>query len=207
MLNIPNKTTKQVGFTLVEIMVAVSVFTIVVIVGIGALLTVNAAYRKTKDRRQAVASVSNAVEYMVREMRTGYSFVCTNYENTVLTSGTPILSADCFPPVAPSDGITFLDQEGNQQMIYFNPSVVGYQGIGQILKTSFSGGITQQPQPVTDPSIVDIESVNFYVKGVSDSTHTIQPFILVQIKGSVVGQANSDFTFQSAISQRLLDVQ
>lgn len=205
MLNIPRKRNAKQGFTLVEIMVAVSIFTIVVTIGIGALLTVNAAYRKTKDRRQAVASVSSAVEYMVREMRTGYFFVCTNYENTVLTPGTPILSADCFPPSSPSDGITFLDQEGNQQMIYFDASVAGYPGIGQILKTSFANGSV--PQPVTDPSIVDIESVNFYVKGLSDANHTVQPFILVQIRGSVVGQANSDFTFQSAISQRLLDVQ
>ncbi len=200
-----NKKSGQQGFTLVEIMVAVSIFTIVVTIGMGALLAVNNAYKKTKDRRQAVASVSSAIEYLMREMRTGYSFTCNNYQNTVLVPGTSNVSTDCFPPTNPSQGITFLDQDRNQQVIYLNTSST----VGRIYKNTFAAGLPGQPVPITDPSIVDIEDLNFYLKGVADDPQTfvyVQPVVVVQIKGKVVGQANSDFTFQSTISQRLLDV-
>lgn len=194
-----NKQKNQQGFTLVEIMVAVSIFTIVVTVGMGALLTVNNAYGKSKDTRQAVASVSSAIEYMLREMRTGHSFICDNYYVLLpLGAGDPP-PQDCFNnPPGPSDGITFLDQDENQQTITFNPTSAGT--VGQIFKNG--------NQAITDPSIVDINDVKFYVRGLGDTApNYVQPIIVVRVEGSVIGQSNSNFTFQSSISQRLLDVE
>ncbi len=198
------KVEKKQGFTLVEIMVAVSIFTIVVTVGMGALLVVNNAYKQSKDRRQAVASVASAIEYMMREMRTGRSFICDPSFGPIVP-GIPTISSDCFPPNSSgSDMIRFIDQDGNEQRISFISSVAGYPGIGQIVKTS-----NNVAQPVTDPSIVDIQDLTFYVRGVSDNPTSgifIQPAVVVRIKGKVIGQQSGDFTFQSAISQRLLDV-
>lgn len=58
------------GFTLMEVMVSVSIFTIVVTVGIGALLMVNNAYQKAQSDRQAVDSLTYTLESMSRRIRT-----------------------------------------------------------------------------------------------------------------------------------------
>ncbi len=62
------------GFTLMEVMVAVSIFAIVVTVGIGALLTINNSYRKAQTSRQAVDSLTYILESMSRSLRTAQSW-------------------------------------------------------------------------------------------------------------------------------------
>ena len=53
-----------------EVMVAVSIFAIVVTVGIGALLTINNNYRKAQTSRQAIDSLTYILETMSRSLRT-----------------------------------------------------------------------------------------------------------------------------------------
>ena len=57
-----------------EVMVAVSIFAIVVTVGIGALLTINNSYRKAQTSRQAVDSLTYILESMSRSLRTAQSW-------------------------------------------------------------------------------------------------------------------------------------
>ncbi len=66
------------GFTLMEVMVAVSIFAIVVTVGIGALLTINNSYRKAQTSRQAVDSLTYILESMSRSIRTAQSWDTNN---------------------------------------------------------------------------------------------------------------------------------
>jgi hypothetical protein len=47
-----------------EVMVSVSIFTIVVVVGIGSLLTINETYRKSQTDRKAVDSLTYNLEAM-----------------------------------------------------------------------------------------------------------------------------------------------
>jgi len=58
------------GFTLMEVMVSVSIFTIVVTVGIGSLLMINNAYQKAQSDRQAIDSLTYTLESMSRRIRT-----------------------------------------------------------------------------------------------------------------------------------------
>ena len=63
--------TTHTGFTLIEVMVAVSIFAIVVTVGIGAILSVNTAYSKSRSQRTALDNISFALETIAREIRVG----------------------------------------------------------------------------------------------------------------------------------------
>jgi prepilin-type N-terminal cleavage/methylation domain-containing protein len=63
------------GFTLIEVMVSVSIFVIIITIGIGSLLTVNRALQKSRIERQAIDSLSYAMDTMTRRIRTG-----TNYD-------------------------------------------------------------------------------------------------------------------------------
>jgi prepilin-type N-terminal cleavage/methylation domain-containing protein len=70
------------GFTLMEVMVAVSIFAIVVTVGIGALLTINDTYRKSQTERQAIDSLTYVLESMSRSIRTAQEWYPTSTVDT-----------------------------------------------------------------------------------------------------------------------------
>lgn len=53
-----------------EVMVSVSIFTIVVTVGIGSLLMINNSYQKAQNDRQAIDSLTYTLESMSRRIRT-----------------------------------------------------------------------------------------------------------------------------------------
>lgn len=87
---------KTSGFTLVETLVAVSVFTVVITVGIGALLSTIAANRDIQSEREIVNGLSLAMESITRKIRVtpAISTVGTNF----------IVIAD---PDAPSSFLTY----------------------------------------------------------------------------------------------------
>lgn len=65
------------GFTLMEVMVSVSIFAIIITIGIGSLLTINSTLQKTRAERQAIDSVSFLLDTMTRQIRTGTEWSVT----------------------------------------------------------------------------------------------------------------------------------
>jgi len=62
------------GFTIIEMMIAIAIFLIVVVIGMGALLNTNLIHRKTQDMRSIMDSLSFIMEDMSRNIRTGYEY-------------------------------------------------------------------------------------------------------------------------------------
>ncbi len=77
---------KSAGFTLVEIMVSVALFTIVVTISMGALLTIVDTNRKAQTLQLVMNNLNFAVESMVREMREANSFAVDS-TSRILTIG------------------------------------------------------------------------------------------------------------------------
>lgn len=67
---------KKTGFTLVEIMVAVSIFAIVAVIATGALVTASDINRKAQSIKLAVDNVNFALNKMAFEIRVGGSYSC-----------------------------------------------------------------------------------------------------------------------------------
>jgi prepilin-type N-terminal cleavage/methylation domain-containing protein len=63
---------KLKGFTLIEVMIAVSIFTIVVTIGIGALLSTLRAHKKIQAKREITNGLAFAMETMTRRLRIAY---------------------------------------------------------------------------------------------------------------------------------------
>ncbi len=170
------------GFLLVEMLVSIALFSVVIVVAIGALLSVVEASRKA----QAVKTVSNnlafALETMARNMRMGRNISCST-TNTTLDS-------------CPNGGsaVTFVSEEGE---------VVTYRFRGSRLERRV--GLSGQFVPLTAPEVRIVSAV-FRVDGVS-RTDREQPRVLMNIKGQagVGGRGEVDFNIQSMISQRVVD--
>lgn len=185
------------GFTLIEMMVSVSLFAIVMLVGVGALLSLSAA----NERAEAINSVMNnldaAVEDMSRSIRVGTAYHCET-------------SANPPPPVvlaAPKDCAS-----GGGILLAFVPAggdptnqnaLTVYRLNGTQLERSLDSGVTWVA--LTAPEI-SINRFSFYVIG-SAKGSGIQPRVLMNIQGSaVVPGGTTTFTVQSSVVQRLLNI-
>lgn len=180
------------AFTLIEMMVAVSLFAIVMLVGVGSLLSLV----QTNRRAQAINSVMNnlnaAVESMTRTMRVGTTYHCG-------TSGTIDSAQSC----ATGDTyIAFESASGNKSLA---TDQVVYRLNGHQIERSLSSGSSNSWVALTAPE-VSIDTFTFYVVG-APTGDGIQPRVLMRLKGSAqVPGGTTNFTVQSGVVQRLLDL-
>lgn len=181
------------GFTLVEMIVAVGLFAVVMLISVGALLSMVAANRKAQALQSVMNNLNIAVDGMVRSIREGSDYRCN--------SSSP---AD---PNCPNGGQSFYftpycPEEGacSDMWVYF------YNSATKRLERSDDGNPANS-LPLTAPEVV-IESVNFYVIGATRTDET-QPKVMIVIKGTAGGtvvSARSTFHLQATAVQRVLDI-
>ncbi len=166
------------GFTLIEVIVAVGIFSLVMMVALGAIISIVGANKKAQSLHNVINNLNLAVESMVREMRTGYDYEC----------GT---GSEC----------TTFSFKSKQITQNASTVTVVYRFNNNSIEKSVDGGAFLQ---ITSDD-VNIDMLQFYAVGISGSS---QPLVLMVIKGTaLVGGEESDFNIQTLISQRLLNVQ
>jgi len=170
------------GFTLIELITAISIFTIIMTISLGSILGIFDANRKSRSIKAVMSNLNLAVETMSKEMRYGKNYHCG--------SGTVTVPQNC------SSGDTLLSflSSDNEQITYrLNGTAIEKQ----------SG--SEEYIPVTAPEAV-IDDLTFYTLGAGTSD-TLQPKIIMKIKGhSGSGDDRSDFTLQTTVSQRSMDI-
>lgn len=194
--HIPNSTKK--GFSLVEMIVSLGIFTIVLFIATSAFLAVVNADRKSRATRIAMDNLNLALEDMSRRIKTGSSYNCGNTMNTI---------DDC----ASSDNKTsfrFIDQE-NDTVIYKLGS-----GPTECLNSLYKDGqgCILRTIPYESPSFllatspeIDITKLKFLVSG-SSPLDSIQPVVVAMIEGTLgVDPKKTTFKIQTTITQRKYD--
>ncbi len=185
------------GFTLIEIMTAVSIFAVVTTISMGSILTIFDVNRKAESVKTVMDNLNLAIESMAREMRFGTNYVCGHSSPIVGGAGSMPAPNDC-PPGASS--VAFL-ANGNVNGIVYRQN-------GATIEKSLGGnGFV----PVTASEIV-IEDLDFYVIGSRPSSAEgtpQQPKVLIRIRGEAGTKegTKSEFTMQTLVSQRKLDNQ
>ena len=174
------------GFTLVEMVVAVAIFSMVMVIAMGALLSVINANRQNQAIQTAVSNLNLALETLSREIRVGSSYYCG-----ISPGGA---TQDCSTG---GESLSFLSFDGFQIVFRLNSSV-------KRLERSDDGGTTFLF--LTSPTVF-LEEVKFYVSG-SSPDDDIQPRVVITVSGYVeVGsqKEKSRFDLQTTASQRLID--
>lgn len=183
------------GFTLMEVMVAVSIFAIVVTVGIVSLLTINDTYRKSQTERQTLDSLTFVLESMSRRIRTAASW------DSATTYGSP------------SNAFTFIDQDGVTITYQWSPSdqkiYMDYECNGCTNPTLADGlhDMTPANVKITD---TNADGTPFPGGGLvfvpTKQDGTGQSYVQINLGGYVAnGKQNSGFSFQTGVSKRPLD--
>jgi prepilin-type N-terminal cleavage/methylation domain-containing protein len=178
---------KEKGFTLIELMVATSIFSMVMLASLGALFTLLGASKNSRATHTAMDNVNFALESMTRSIRMGSKYYCTQGGNTPPTNlGN---GSNC------SDGgtaISFLPQgEKGTPTTYMleNRTIKKYIG-------EESNGV----QVISDA--VNVEDLSFYVTGAEEPYK--QPSVFIRLKGvvSVKKEKEIPFLIQTFINQR-----
>ncbi len=71
-----SQASKQKGFTLVEMIVSIAIFTIVAVIAVGALLKIVDANKKAQSLKTTINNVNFLFEAISREMRVGSRYRC-----------------------------------------------------------------------------------------------------------------------------------
>lgn len=66
----------QSGFTLIEMIVSLALFSVVVTIAVGALLILIASNRQLQNEQSILSNLSFALDSMTREIRTGTNYYC-----------------------------------------------------------------------------------------------------------------------------------
>lgn len=192
---------KNGGFTLVETMVAISLFLIIIVVGMGALLNSNLIHQKSRDMRSIMDSLSFIMEDMSRNLREGYSYHCLSGSDNFSDVVTPRSGESCW-------GVGFESSNGNKtnsadQWVYYFGTNSGVEGIFK----STNGGTTFTALNSEEIDI-DLIASGFSILGAEPPPgDTQQPFIVIELIGTITSKTVvTPFYLQTSASQRTIDV-
>lgn len=172
------------GFTLIELMVSVSIFTIVMLISASAVFSIVDANKKTHSLKSVMTNLNFALESMMRDIRVGTAYSCDGFGDCPTNQG----STFAFTSNKDLDG-----NGSNDDRVEFTLNS------GRIQKRDYKGSF-----PITAEEIV-ITNFDFYVIG-SAAGDGFQPKVVITIEGySGVGRTRSDFNIQTTVSQRALD--
>jgi type II secretory pathway pseudopilin PulG len=199
MSNKQNK--KESGYTLIETMIAVSLFIIIVMVGMGALLNANLLHQKSQNMRSLLDNMSFVVEDMGRNLRTGYGYHCisSGSAESSIGSNTPLSGQNCwgiaFEPAGPL---------GSSQWAY---EIVTQGNSSFIVRSTDNGATWVQMTP--DEAIIDTTASYFSILGAEPPSagDNQQPLVTIHLVGRIIYKnITTPFSLQTSVSQRLIDI-
>lgn len=179
------KTKFKKGFTLIEMMVSVSIFVIVALIVSGVLIQLSAAYKKAQAMRLLMDNLNFALEKMNLEIRGGVDIKGYNDPSAISFKelGNPDLY--CYSKGEYNERQTLLKCKGGC------PCIVG----STEMKDMLSPGL-------------EIETLNFNVTKEEDVANAIAK-VLIMVKGKATSRPNqtTDFMIQTTATQRTSDPQ
>lgn len=176
-----NNITKEKGFTLIEMLVSIALFSVVITVTLGSIMTIADSNKKARSLMTVTNNLNFAVDSMVRSFKTG--------------DATPgFANGDCFQ----TDEIDYVggDTEFDTRSVEYCFEEV--DGFGRITKQVQGGAAV----PLTS-SDVDIDELSF-----EDISSGTQPILSIIMSGTVQvsPRISSSFSIQTAVSQRKLQI-
>jgi len=221
-----NTKNTQYGFLLVEMLVAVFIFSIVMFVSLGAVLTLVDTNKKNQSIKSVVNNLTLVMNGIAKNLAVSTKYYCGEADaeypgndpkdysgsDTGGTGG----SADC--QTRPESAITFTFNEdangdGFLDVMRYKYEKTDGNNTGRIVRSIDS---MDNYIPVTAPE-VKITDLRFYVMGTEPliipingddpSGDTLQPHVVMVVKGYAGAKQSikSEFQIQTTVSQRALD--
>ncbi len=189
------KINKQKGYTIIETMIAVSVFLVIIVSGMGALLNGYLLHQKSRDMRSIMDSLSFVMEDISRNLRTGFDYHCVDGTLDGLLTGTNTHSCSS------GSGVSFNATENARWLYYVGTNSNGLYGIYK----SVDGGTAVQLTP--DEVNLELPATTFVITGAEPPPDVAQPFVSIKLVGKITyKEVITPFSLQTSISQRKIDI-
>ncbi len=168
------------GVTLLEIMIAISVFSIVIIGAIGLFASLIKNQKMLLDKAYVLNTLSYSTEYMAKALRMAQKDV----------NGNCIGANENFE-LQGSSHIKFLNYNNECQEFWLESNIL------KVRKLNATHNLT--------PGNINIENLTFVVVG-SSQEDFIQPKVSFSVKAKPITNTVPSLFIQTTISQRMLDV-
>lgn len=197
------------GFTLIETLVSLALFSIVLIVTGGVIVSVLDINKKNQLVSNVVSNLNYSIDSMIRDIKTGYLYKC-DYTGTYTIGalkGDPssTIEEEC-------DSITLISTITGEDIVVKYELITPPDSNGYIQKTIYPTSGIASSYSITDKTNVNIKNLYLFVtnpKSLDDSSGPYgQPSVFVSIKGSAGDETleASNFFVQTFISQRLINI-
>lgn len=199
--------TPSSGFTLIEVMIAVGLFTVVMVVGIGAVLNVNMTYKKTQKMRTLIDNMGFIMEDMTRSIRTGSLYHCPTLDPAQTTSAMP--STDYSIPCDHALSIVFQPSSSPDTSVADNQYayILSYDSDplkGSVYKFIADG--TSHAGVLLSPSEIFIDTTRsgFTIIGADPTDLNNQPRVIINLEGEIKYKDDSTpFALQTTVVSRM----
>lgn len=195
----------QSGFSLIELMVSLTLFSVVMTVSVGTLLVLVDANAKAQAITSAMTNLTFAIDSMTRNIRTGKNYYCTSANSSVFNGALPDDSdlRDC---TSASTAIVFTPGLATSTRVAYR---INNERVEQRVERN---GVIGSWVPITSdqpPVAVTVDTLKFIVEGVENTTSSDfnQPRVTFLISGSVENGLDepTPFEVQSRVTQRVLN--
>ncbi len=197
-------------------MIAISLFLVIVMAGMGALLNANFIHQKSEDMRSVMDNLNFIMEDMSKNLRTGYNYHCfkngQSIPNNPRDNDTVSIPSSC---TAEDNGwaIAFEHQNGS---LYIDPDTkVDYDSEDQwvyrinnkaIFKSEKGGKSGSFVQLTPDEVDINESDSDFLVLG-AEKGAPLQPFVTIKLVGEIDSKGvKTPFSLQTSVSQRVIDI-
>lgn len=207
---------KNRGFTLVEMMVSLAIFSVVAVIAIGALLKVIDANKKSQSMQSAVTNINFAMESMSRDLRTGTSIQCFSSSDlsNAINNGRFVSDNVSACSIGRNQAVAFYSTRTNQSdspacghglitAYEFNDISDGSYELQKAEQTS-CGGPLGQFSDLISPDDMTIDNYELGVLYAGNGTNPSYPLTFIRITGHA-GERVQDQTLvdlETAVSAR-----
>ncbi|HEY4502990.1 MAG TPA: hypothetical protein VJC14_00950 [Candidatus Paceibacterota bacterium] len=203
---------KNGGYTIIETMVSISIFLVVVMYGMAALLNANVVQRKLQDMHSIIDNMSFIMEDISRNLRTGYNIKCFQKNVDTILSTATISASPTTRSCTDGWAIAFEPTFGHPSS-YTDQWVYYLDSSGKLWKST-QGVVAGSSIQLTPDEVVIDQISGFSVLGavpvaLGDSQ---QPMVTIRLSGNITykpGTPNSivsPFSLQTSVSQRAIDI-
>lgn len=217
---------KQSGFTLIEMIVSLALFSSVITISIGALLTMIATNQALQSEQSVMTNLSFALDSMTREIRTGIHYYCAsrpNYsaggEEAIFADsdgqeGLGLKVNDCadgnksgndLQGISFSEGGDSVTGVATDRILYFFDNTGGPNS-GKILRKVGNG-----PAQSITSSGIQIVNAEFFVSGSKPQSaggggKDDQASVTIFIEAKETDSSTDTYKMQTTVTQRTLDI-
>ena len=205
------------GFSLVEILVVLGLFSSIATLSLGSLFNAQSVNRRLQETQAILDNINLSTQTITRDIRFGVDFYATSsipYGNDSPSTKRRNCTYDAMPSIA-CGVLIFTSSEASSTL----DRVMYYAKNGVLYKTTYPYGEASSTEQMTSSDVV-INSLIFYLEGAQTSSGTNddndaidykQPLITLLLSGTTRSAsgvvASTTFSFQTNISPRELDNQ